>query len=132
MNRSGKLWAVPMTGAGISGRGAWVFLSPKGFLRVELRDIETFLVVAEELHFRRAAERLCISAGRVSQTVRALEQEVGAPLFGRTTRRVRLTALGEQLRDDTREAFEQLRRAVHVARASARPPPASPCRTPSG
>ena len=45
---------------------------------MELRDIEVFLAVAEELHFRRAAQRLCVSTGRVSQTVRGLEQEVGA------------------------------------------------------
>jgi hypothetical protein len=61
----------------------------------EIREVEIFLVMAEELHFRRAADRLYLSPSRVSQAVRALEDRVGARLFDRTNRWVRLTPLGE-------------------------------------
>jgi hypothetical protein len=47
---------------------------------VELREIEIFLVLAEELHFGRTAERLYLSQARVSQTIRALEASVGGRL----------------------------------------------------
>lgn len=89
---------------------------------MELREIEVFLVLAEELHFARTAERLHLSPSRVSQTVRALEARVGGALFERTSRRVRLTALGEQLRDGLRPAFDQVGRAVAEARDTARGP----------
>lgn len=86
---------------------------------VELREIETFLVLAEELHFGRTAERLYVSPSRVSQTVRAMEQSVGARLFERTSRQVRLTALGEQLRERLRPAFDEIEQAVRDARVAA-------------
>jgi DNA-binding transcriptional LysR family regulator len=64
---------------------------------VELREIRTFLVLSEELHFGRAAERLELTPSRISQIVRTLETRVGGRLFDRTSRRVALTPLGEQL-----------------------------------
>jgi DNA-binding transcriptional LysR family regulator len=85
---------------------------------IELRDIRTFLTLAEELHYGRTAERLGLTPSRVSQTIRTLEQRVGVKLFDRTSRRVRLTSLGEQLRDGILPAYEQLQRAyleVHEA-----------------
>lgn len=87
---------------------------------MELRDVETFLALAEELHFGRTAQRLYVSTGRVSQTVRALENEVGAPLFARNSRQVRLTALGEQFRADAQRGLDQLHGALHTAQDSAR------------
>ena len=66
------------------------------FESLELRDIRVFLAVAEELHFGRAAERVGLTSSRVSQTVRLLETRVGGRLFERTSRRVKLTPLGEQ------------------------------------
>jgi DNA-binding transcriptional LysR family regulator len=83
---------------------------------VELREIEVFLVLAEELHFGRTAERLYLSQSRVSQTMRALETHVGGRLFERTSRQVRLTPLGEQLCDQLRPAHVQIYRAVAAAR----------------
>jgi DNA-binding transcriptional LysR family regulator len=65
---------------------------------VELREIEVFLVLAEELHFGRTAVRLRLSQGRVSQLVRALEREIGGSLFERSSRQVRLTRLGVRFR----------------------------------
>jgi DNA-binding transcriptional LysR family regulator len=83
---------------------------------VELREIEIFLVLTEELHFGRTAERLYLSSSRVSQTIRVLETRVGGLLFERTSRQVRLTLLGEQLRDRLRPAYEQIGRAFAEVR----------------
>lgn len=85
-----------------------------------MREVETFLVLAEELHFGRAGRRLYVSQSRVSQLLRSLEGRIGAPLFERTSRRVRLTPLGERFLADLRPAHESLRRAVDDARAAAR------------
>lgn len=83
---------------------------------MELRDIEIFLTLAEELHFGRTAERLHVSQARVSQAIRTQERRIGAALFERTSRVVRLTPLGAQLRDDLRAGYD----AIHggVARAT--------------
>ncbi|GAB4583051.1 LysR family transcriptional regulator [Nocardia sp. IFM 10818] len=64
------------------------------------QELETFLTLAEELHFGRTAERLHVSGPRVSQMIKALERRVGAPLFERTSRQVVLTSFGRQLRDE--------------------------------
>ncbi|WP_328478471.1 LysR family transcriptional regulator [Actinoplanes sp. NBC_00393] len=84
-----------------------------------MRELETFLVLAEELHFGRTAKRLYLTQSRVSQIVRGLEDRLGGALFERTSRRVALTALGEQFRDDVRPAVEQLRLAVRRGRETA-------------
>ncbi|MEV5754107.1 LysR family transcriptional regulator [Actinoallomurus sp. NPDC052308] len=86
---------------------------------MEMREIEAFLEVARELHFGRAATRLGVSTPRVSQAVRALERRVGGPLFERTSRRVRLTPLGERLHAELRPAYERMERALGEARRSA-------------
>ncbi|MGR6915469.1 LysR family transcriptional regulator [[Actinomadura] parvosata] len=86
---------------------------------MELRDIEIFLTLAEELHFSRTAEKLHISQARVSQSIKKQERRVGAPLFERTSRAVRLTPIGSQLHDDLRQAYDLinggLQRAAGVA-----------------
>ncbi|WP_190394786.1 LysR family transcriptional regulator [Nocardiopsis deserti] len=87
---------------------------------VDLREIEAFLAVADELHFGRAADRLQISQPRTSQVVRTLERRIGAPLFVRSSRRVELTPLGEQLRGELEPAYEQLRAGISRAKASVR------------
>ncbi|MGP3919257.1 LysR family transcriptional regulator [Nonomuraea sp. 10N515B] len=53
---------------------------------LERPEIEVFLTLAEELHFGRTGERLRISTGSVSQTIKKLERMIGAPLFERTSR----------------------------------------------
>jgi DNA-binding transcriptional LysR family regulator len=87
---------------------------------VELRELEIFLVLGEELHFGRTAERLYLTQPRVSQAIRALEDRIGGRLFERSSRRVRLTPLGERLRDEVRPAYEQLEHAVSVTSELAR------------
>jgi DNA-binding transcriptional LysR family regulator len=86
---------------------------------VELRDIEIFLTLAEELHFGRTAQRLHVSQARVSQAIRLQERRIGAALFVRTSRVVRLTPLGEQLRDDLRPVHRDLLAGLERARLAA-------------
>ncbi|MGW1595381.1 LysR family transcriptional regulator [Streptomyces sp. NPDC002343] len=87
---------------------------------LELRELECFLVLAEELHFGRAGERLFVSQSRVSQLLAALERRVGARLVHRSSRRVALTPLGERFLERLRPAYGALRAAVADARAVAR------------
>ncbi|MFI5531826.1 LysR family transcriptional regulator [Kitasatospora sp. NPDC051853] len=87
---------------------------------MELRDIEIFLVLAEELHFGRTAERLLVSQARVSQAIRKQERRIGADLFERTSRTVRLTEVGRQLRDDLQPVYAGLHRSLERARSAAR------------
>ena len=87
---------------------------------VELRELRVFLAVAEELHFGRAAERLHINRSRVSQIVNGLEAKVGGRLFERTSRRVRLTPVGERLRDNVARPLELLEHGFSDAYAVAR------------
>ncbi|MGQ4599213.1 LysR substrate-binding domain-containing protein [Nocardia sp. R6R-6] len=61
------------------------------------RDLRYFAAVAEELHFTRAAERLYVSQPALSKQIRMLEKQVGAPLFERDRREVRLSAVGAAL-----------------------------------
>ncbi|MFC4585781.1 LysR family transcriptional regulator [Sphaerisporangium corydalis] len=86
---------------------------------MELRGVETFLALSEELHFGRTAARLHLSQGRVSQTIQALEREVGAALFERTSRQVRLTALGERFRQGATQGYDELVRTLRECQAAA-------------
>ncbi|MCX5387266.1 LysR family transcriptional regulator [Streptomyces sp. NBC_00083] len=87
---------------------------------MELRDIEIFLTLADELHFGRTAQRLHLSQARVSQSVAQQERRLGGALFDRSTRAVALTVLGKQLRDDLLPAYEAIRTALAHATETAR------------
>ncbi|GIF63967.1 LysR family transcriptional regulator [Asanoa ishikariensis] len=87
---------------------------------MELRDIEIFLTLAEELHFGRTAERLRVSQARVSQSIKAQERRIGGALFERTSRSVRLTPLGERLRDRLAAGYGEIMAGVDEAEAAAR------------
>jgi DNA-binding transcriptional LysR family regulator len=87
---------------------------------VDLREVETFLVLAEELHFGRTAQRLRLSQGRVSQTIQALERELGGALFERSSRHVRLTRLGVEFRKGAERISEEVAATLRGCRALAR------------
>jgi DNA-binding transcriptional LysR family regulator len=89
---------------------------------MELAQIEAFLVLCEELHFGRTAQRLHVSQPRVSRLIASLESEVGAPLAERTSRRVVLTPLGNRLRNELVPAYSLLATAMSNARTAARSP----------
>jgi DNA-binding transcriptional LysR family regulator len=87
---------------------------------VELRDIEIFLALAEELHFGRTAERLHVSQARVSQSIKQQERRIGGTLFERTSRSVRLTPLGARLRDRLDAGYREIQAGIDEATAAAR------------
>jgi DNA-binding transcriptional LysR family regulator len=83
------------------------------------RDLRYFAVVAEELSFTRAAERLFVSQPALSKQIRMLERQLGADLFVRDRRNVRLTEVGEALLPHARtvlRAWDAARAAVDEAR----------------
>ncbi|WP_405834523.1 LysR family transcriptional regulator [Streptomyces sp. NBC_01176] len=81
-----------------------------------MRHLRLFVTVAEELHFSRAADRLGMAQPPLSQAVRRLEGELGAELFDRSHRRIRLTAAGALLRDEARELLAREDRLRMLAR----------------
>lgn len=87
---------------------------------MELRHLASFLAVAEELHFGRAAKRLRMAQPPLSQQIRQLEEELGVQLFERNTRSVRLTNAGESFRDPARAVLDDLDIAVRAAKAAGR------------
>jgi len=86
---------------------------------VDVRHLRSFVAVAEERHFARAAERLNIAQPPLSQQIRKMEAELGAPLFERTTRRVDLTPAGVALLPRAREILSAIEGAVDDARRAA-------------
>ena len=86
---------------------------------MELRQIRSFLSIAETLHFGRTAELIHLSQPALSLQIRALEEEVGARLFERNRRKTTLTAAGVAFRDDAAAALSQLDQAIHNARLAA-------------
>ncbi|MFB9834139.1 LysR family transcriptional regulator [Actinoallomurus acaciae] len=90
---------------------------------MDLRQMEVAVAVAEEGGFTAAAQRLHIVQSAVSSTVRALERDLGTPLFDRTTHRVALTPAGEAFVPAARAALraaEQTRAAVDGVRGQLR------------
>lgn len=84
---------------------------------VEMRELRLFLVLAEELHFGRTAERLGLTTSRVSQVLSTLERKLGGqPLFHRTSRVVDLTEAGRALRAELGPAVAGVDLVVRTAR----------------
>ncbi|MFG3250920.1 LysR family transcriptional regulator [Streptomyces sp. NPDC048187] len=87
---------------------------------MELREIEIFLVLAEELHFGRTADRLRVSPARVSQAIKKQERAIGAELFKRTSRSVQLTPTGKVLQEGLAVGYRQIKEALSAATAAGR------------
>ncbi|MDQ8731135.1 LysR family transcriptional regulator [Bradyrhizobium sp. LHD-71] len=86
---------------------------------VELRTLRYFVVLAEELHFRRAAGRLGMAQPPLSQAIQRLERDIGAELFDRSQRHVRLTEAGSVFLAEARRLLAQAERSVRAARRAA-------------
>jgi len=86
---------------------------------LDIRQLECFVAVAEELHFRRAGERLGLSQSALSERVSALEHELGARLFFRTTRQVSLTQAGSEFVQDANRILADIEKAVSNVRHTA-------------
>lgn len=87
---------------------------------MDIAQVRAFLAVAEELHFRRAAERLHMAQPPLTRTIKLLERELGTTLFDRNTRSVALTPSGQAMVEPAREVLEALRRASEAARSAER------------
>jgi len=74
---------------------------------VDIRELEIFLVVAEQLHFGRASRMCGLSPSALTRTIQRLEDQVERELFVRNRRSVRLSAVGEQFYQYAREAVQQ-------------------------
>lgn len=84
-----------------------------------LRNLHYFTVLAEVLHFGRAAERIGIAQPALSQQIRKLESEIGAELFRRDRREVRLTRAGEAFRPHAARALAEVTGGAEAARLTA-------------
>ena len=85
-------------------------------MTIGLRHVRCFIAVAEELHFRRAAERLGIAQPALSRTIKNLEEELRVLLFTRTNRRVRITDAGRSFLEGCQAAMNTIEHTVTQTR----------------
>lgn len=76
--------------------------------QIEFRHLRYFLAVAEELHFRKAADKLFVSQPGLSRQIKQMEEELGFPLFERTNKRVTMTKAGKYLREEVALIFKNV------------------------
>lgn len=89
----------------------------------DLESLRCFVAACSQASFRTAARSVALSPAAFSTRIRALEEQIGAPLFHRTTRTVKLEPAGERLLPAARIALETARAAVEAAREEGRPAP---------
>lgn len=87
---------------------------------IDLRQLRHFVVVSEEMNFRRAAQRLCMTQPPLTQSIQAIEAELGVHLFERSRRHVALTQAGEVLLVQARATLAQAQQMMHIAQRAAR------------
>lgn len=107
-----------MAGTIVRSKASVLLLQSPIVIDLSFRHLRSFLAVADELHFGRAADGLGIAQSAVSQQVRRLEHAVGAQLLTRTSRRVALTPAGEVLREGAECVVAELDRIVLRTRAA--------------
>ena len=88
--------------------------------RMQFRLMRNFIIVAEELHMHKAAERLSMAQPALSQQIKTLEERLGVTLFSRANRRLTLTPAGEAFLNKSRIAVSMAEQAVIDARQTAR------------
>ena len=84
--------------------------------QIELRHLRYFLAVAEDLHFRKAAERLFISQPGLSRQIKQMEDDLGIQLFERHNRKVVLTSAGEYLKNELTRNLKSLDNSIKHAK----------------
>ena len=75
---------------------------------MEIRQLRSFVAVADTLNFSRAADSLYLSQPALTRQIQELERELGVPLIIRTTRRVELTTAGEELRHRAKDLISRM------------------------
>jgi len=88
----------------------------------DLESLRCFEAAAKLLHFRLAAAAVALSPTAFSDRIRRLEEQLGAPLFERSTRRVLLTAAGQRLLPHARRLLEEAKRCSEIALDDRKPP----------
>lgn len=94
-------------------------MPPRVPVDIPVQQLRIFIVLGEELHFGRTAERLLMTQPHVSRSLTALERKVGGRLLDRTSRRVQLTTLGEHLHAEVTVAYDHVAQALERAQRAA-------------
>lgn len=81
---------------------------------MELQHFRCFVVLAEELHFTRASERLHLSQPHLSRIINQIEQQLGVTLIRRTTRQVTLTDAGEKFLEEAKSVLSRVEEAMQA------------------
>src|SRR5262249_19897484 len=105
--------------ARLGPRPSWCSTMPERY-GMELRHLRYFVVVAEELHVGRAAQRLNMSQPPLSRQIRELEEEIGFPLFVRGYHKMELTPAGRVYLSEAKRILQQVDRAAEAAANVAR------------
>lgn len=85
-------------------------------MNIDLKHFHIFAVLADNLHFGRAAEKLNMAQPQLSRTLQFIEGEIGCPLLTRSTRGVQLTPAGEIFLAESRSVLERARQAIQTTR----------------
>lgn len=89
-------------------------------MEIDLRHLESFLAVAEDRHFARAAERLKITQPALSRQIHRLEEALGSELLDRSSRPLRLTLAGRAFLEEAQLSIQHARRSIERARRTGR------------